>query len=158
MYVTLVACHILAAISWVGGMLFLSLVLAPLVRDRKAAPEFMALFRSAARRFRIVAWLAMGVLLTTGPGLLAQRGVALTNPASWSFIVTIKLGLVAFLLILTLLHDLILGPRVSKASMIPAASRTAWEQTVVRTARWLPRLSLLTALAVIVAAATLARS
>lgn len=158
MYVTLVALHILAAISWVGGMLFLSLVLAPLVRSRKAAPEFMALFRSAARRFRIVAWLAMGVLLTTGPGLLAQRGVAVTNPAVWPFIVSLKLGLVALLLALTVLHDLILGPQVSKAGAIPVASRTAWEQAVVQTAGWLPRLSLLTALAVIVAAATLARS
>jgi putative copper resistance protein D len=158
MYVTLVTLHILAAIAWIGGMIFLSLVLAPLVRSRKAAPEFMALFRSAARRFRIVAWVAMGVLLTTGPGLLSQRGVALLNPVAWPFIVSIKLNLVAILLILTLLHDLLLGPRVSRASEIPASSRTAWERTVVQTARWLPRLSLLTALAVVIAAATLARS
>jgi putative copper resistance protein D len=98
------------------------------------------------------------VLLTTGPGLLSQRGVALLNPVAWPFIVSIKLNLVAILLILTLLHDLLLGPRVSRASEIPASSRTAWERTVVQTARWLPRLSLLTALAVVIAAATLARS
>jgi uncharacterized membrane protein len=54
MMVFLVWLHVLAAVSWIGGMIFLSLVLAPLVRNRKAAPEFMALFRSAARRFRFV--------------------------------------------------------------------------------------------------------
>ena len=55
MYSTLVVLHILAAVTWIGGMIFLSLVLAPLVRGRKAAPEFMALFRSAALRFRPIA-------------------------------------------------------------------------------------------------------
>ena len=154
----LVVLHILAAVSWIGGMIFLSMVLAPLVRSRKAAPEFMALFRSAALRFRIVVWLAMGVLLTTGPILLAQRGMQLTNPASWSQIVSLKLGLVALLLTLTFLHDLVLGPRVSRVSAIPAASRTAGQQTILYIARWLPRLSLLIALAVVLAAVALARS
>jgi copper resistance protein D len=158
MYIVLVSLHTLAAITWVGGMMFLSLVLAPLVRSRKAAPEFMALFRSAALRFRIVAWAAIGVLLITGPMLLSQRGIALTLPSSWPHIVRLKLALVGVLLVLTVLHDLVLGPRISHAVAIPEASRTAWEHLVVRTARWLPRVSLLLALAVVGAAAVLARS
>jgi len=139
-------------------MIFLSLVLAPLVRSRQAAPEVMALFRSAALRFRVVVWLAMGVLLTTGPLLLSQRGMPLTNPSSWSPMLNVKLGLVGLLLILTLLHDLVLGPRVSHVSAIPESSRTAWEQVVVQSARWLPRLALLVALAVVLVAVALARS
>ncbi len=158
MYVVLVALHIFAAMSWVGGMLFLSLVLAPIVKSRKAVPEFMALFRSAARRFRIVAWVAMGLLLTTGPMLLVHRGMTLTHPESWPFIVSLKLGLVVLLLVVTLLHDLLLGPRVSHAATIPASSRTAWEQAVVYTARLLPRVSLFIALMVVFAAVMLARS
>jgi uncharacterized membrane protein len=154
----LVVLHVLAAVSWIGGMIFLSLVLAPLVRQRRATPEFMALFRSAALRFRVVVWIAMGVLLTTGPALLSQRGMDPANPSTWSWVTSVKLGLVAFLLVLTALHDLVLGPRVSRVSEMPAASRTAWEQTVVQTARWLPRLSLLVALGVILTAVALARS
>lgn len=158
MYVVLVGLHMFAAISWVGGMLFLSLVLAPIVKSRKAAPEFMALFRLAARRFRIVAWVAMGLLLTTGPMLLVHRGMALTHPEAWPFIVSLKLGLVVVLLVLTLLHDLLLGPRVSHVSAIPASSRTAWEQTVMHTARLVPRFSLIVALVVVLTAVILARS
>jgi len=60
--------------------------------------------------------------------------------------------------LLTFSHDVVLGPKVSQVSAIPVASRTAWEQTVVQTARWLPRLSLLVSLAVVVAAAVLAHS
>jgi hypothetical protein len=139
-------------------MIFLSAVLAPLVRSHHAAPEFMALFRSAARRFRIVAWLAMGMLLITGPMLLLQRGMAVTNPSSWSPMVSMKLWLAGLLFVLTLVHDLVLGPRVSHASAKPTSSRTAWEHTIVGTARWLPRLALFVALGVLFAAVVLARS
>ena len=158
MYSTLVILHILAAVSWVGGMIFLSLVLAPLVRSRKAVPEFMALFRSAALRFRPIVWVAMAILVMTGPMLLSFRGVAVASPSSWPGIVIVKLTLVALLLLLTLLHDLVLGPQVSRVSAIPESKRTAGEQVVFKTARWLPRLSLLIALAVVMTAAMLARS
>jgi uncharacterized membrane protein len=158
MYSILVILHILAAVSWVGGMIFLSLVLAPLVRSRKAVPEFMALFRSAALRFRPIVWVAMAILLMTGPMLLSLRGIAVANPSSWPGIVIVKLTLVALLLFLALLHDLVLGPQVGRVSAIPESKRTTGEQIVFKTARWLPRLSLLIALAVVVAAAILARS
>jgi copper resistance protein D len=158
MFSVLVVLHILGAVAWIGGMIFLSLVLAPLVMSRKAAPEFMALFRSAALRFRIVVWTAIGILLATGPMLVVQRGIDMTNPATWPGILTVKLWLVGLLLLLTFSHDLVLGPKVSHLRAIPASSRTAWEQTIVQTARWLPRLSLLVALAVVVVAAVLARS
>ena len=158
MYTTLVILHILAAVIWIGGMIFLSLVLAPLVRGRKAVPEFMALFRSAALRFRPIVWVAIAVLLTTGPLLLSQRGIQLTSPASWSGIVAVKLTLVGLLMVLTFLHDLVFGPQVSRVSAIPESQRTAGERVVFKSARLLPRLSLLIALAVVIAAAMLARS
>jgi copper resistance protein D len=158
MYSTLVILHVLAAVSWVGGMIFLSLVLAPLVRARKAAPEFMALFRSAALRFRPVVWIAIALLLITGPMLLSHRGISIMHPSSWAWIVTVKLTLVGLLLFLTSLHDLILGPQVSRVSAIPDSQRSTMEQLVFKTARWLPRFSLLIGLAVVIVAAILARS
>ncbi len=158
MYSTLVVLHILAAVSWIGGMIFLSFVLAPLVRGRKAAPEFMALFRSAALRFRPIVWVAMAILLVTGPMLLSHRGLSVMTPTVWPGIVTVKLTLVALLLSFTLLHDLLLGPRVSQVSIIPESQRTTGQHFIFKTARWLPRLSLLIALGVLVAGAILARS
>lgn len=158
MYSTLVVLHILAAVTWIGGMIFLSLVLAPLVRGRKAAPEFMALFRSAALRFRPIVWVAIAVLLITGPMLLSLRNINVISPALWPVILTVKLMLVALLLFLTLLHDLVFGPQVSRVSAIPNSQRTVGERVVFKTARWLPRLSLLIGLAVMIAATMLARS
>lgn len=158
MYTTLVILHILAAVTWVGGMIFLSLVLAPLVRRRKAVPEFMALFRSAALRFRPIVWMAMAILVITGPMLLSHRGISVMHPSSWAGIVTVKLTLVGVLLCLTLLHDLVFGPQVSRVSAVPDSQRSGTEQLVFKTARWLPRFSLLIGLAVVIVAAILARS
>ncbi len=153
-----ISLHVLAAAAWIGGMVFLSLVLAPLVRRRTSTSELVALFRLAALRFRLVVWAAMAILLTTGPLLLLQRNVAFTNPSAWPHVLTVKLGLVACLLFSTFSHDLVLGPRVGQLMAVPASTRTAWEQILVRTARWLPRLSLLIAVAVLVAAVILART
>lgn len=158
MTVLLVWLHLLAAVSWIGGMIFLSLVLAPLVRSRKAAPEFMALFRSAARRFRFVVWGAIAVLLSTGPVLLQQKGLSLLDPAEWPHVLWMKFGLVGTLLFFTVMHDLLLGPQVRKISALPEGDRSSWERTIVRASSWVPRVSLLFALLVLVAAVMLARS
>lgn len=139
-------------------MLFLSLVLAPLVRSRVAVPEFAALFRIAARRFRLVVWTALAMLVTTGPLLLHQRGLSVLDMQGWPVILWTKLGLVALLVALTVAHDLVLGPRVGEIAAIPEGARSSGEQVLVSTASWLPRLALLLALGVIAAAVILARS
>lgn len=150
--------HLVAAISWIGGMLFLSLVLAPLVRARKAAPEFLALFRCAALRFRVVVWSAIAILLSTGPLLLSQRGLSLVDPGEWPSILRMKIGLVGVLLTLTLAHDLLLGPQISKIRAAPEGSRSSWQQALIRTSAWLPRVALLVAFGVVAAAIVVARS
>lgn len=150
--------HLLAAISWIGGMVFLSLVLAPLVRSRRAAPEFMALFRLAARRFRFIVWGAIAVLLSTGPLLVLQRGWSLFDPGEWPLALGIKISLVVILLVLTFSHDLLFGPQIRKVSALPEGERSSWEQALLRSSAWLPRIALLVALSVVAAAVLLAGS
>ena len=53
-WVATVSLHLLAAVMWIGGMLFLSVVFAPLVRNGNVNPMFPAVFRAAAQRFRPV--------------------------------------------------------------------------------------------------------
>lgn len=80
------------------------------------------------------------------------------TPSAWPLVLMVKLGLVALLLVLTFSHDLLLGPRVSRLSEVPIPARKPEEQLLIRGARWLPRLSLLLALAVVAAAVILART
>jgi copper resistance protein D len=147
--------HLIAAISWIGGMLFLSLVLAPLVRPRNTPPEFMALFRTAARRFRLVVWSAIALLLGTGPILLHQRGLSFAHPGQWPDVLRIKIGLVAIFILLTVAHDLLIGT-YRRITALPG--RTTMEHILLRTSAWLPRVALLVALAIVVAAVMLTRS
>ena len=62
--------HLLAAVAWIGGTVFLSLVLVPILKCEPFASQRGALIRAAALRFRLVVWVAIGALLTTGPLLM----------------------------------------------------------------------------------------
>jgi uncharacterized membrane protein len=154
----LVWLHLLAAIAWIGGMVFLSLVLVPILKREPFAAQRGTLIRAAALRFRLVAWSAIGVLLMTGPLLVMSRGWSLGEPAGWPVVLIVKLTLIAILLMLTVAHDLFIGPRVGRILQIPEPSRTGHERLLVASSSWLPRLSLLLALAVLFAAVSLART
>lgn len=150
--------HLVAAISWIGGTIFLSVVLVPVLRHEPFASQRALLFRTIARRFRIVVWGAITVLLFTGPLLLHQRGITITDPSGWPMVLASKLGLVTILLLLTLSHDLILGPRVGRIVQLPTESRTRFDQALVLWSPWVARFSLFLALAVLFAAVMLVRA
>ena len=153
----LVWIHLLAALTWIGGTLFLSLVLAPSYRALASKPDAGALFRATARRFRLIVWSAVAVLMLTGPLLVVFHGWPLFEPARWPSVLAVKLSLVGLLLVLTLAHDLVLGPLVRAILALPSDQRQASDRTVLTAATWLPRLGLLVALAVLLAAVMLAR-
>jgi uncharacterized membrane protein len=157
-WLILISLHLVAAVTWIGGMLFLSLVLAPLLRHAGDQSGLRALFTAAARRFRPVVRLAIVMLLVTGPLLLDARGLSVTEPSSWPAVLWVKLAFVGLLLLFTLLHDLLLGPRVLRMGSQPDATKTAQDLFLLTASRLVPRLALLTALGVLVAAAVLARS
>ena len=158
MMVLLVWLHLLAAIAWIGGMLLLSIVLVPVLRCEPFASQKAVLFRAIAGRFRAVVWGAIAVLLFTGPLLLHQRGIPIADPSGWPKILATKLGLVTILLLLTLIHDLILGPRVLQIAQIPTESRTRFEHSLVLWSPWVARFSFILALAVLFAAVVLVRT
>ncbi len=158
MMVLLVWLHVLAAVSWIGGTIFLSVVLVPVLKHEPFASQKALLFRATARRFRVVAWGAIAILLLTGFPLLHQRGIPIMNPSGWPIILSVKLGLVAILLLLTLAHDLIIGPRVGRISQIPTESRTGSDHALVVWSPWIARSSLVLTLAVLLAAVVLVRT
>lgn len=150
--------HLLAAVAWIGGMLFLSVVLVPVLRRESFASQRAVLIRTTALRFRAVVWSAITVLLMTGPLLLHERGIPITDPSRWPRILVTKLGLVTILLFLTLAHDFILGPRVGQIMQLPTERRTRFDRALVLWSPWIARFLLILALAVLLAAVILARS
>ncbi|CAN5828478.1 hypothetical protein BH11GEM1_BH11GEM1_08610 [soil metagenome] len=120
LYYANVTVHVLAAMLWVGGMLFLGLIGAPVLRAVEPPELRQRLFQQLGLRFRSVSWWAIGTLLLTGlvnlhfKGWLRWNG-ALGSPAFWRTPVghslAIKLVAVAVMLALSAVHDFVHGPR-----------------------------------------------
>jgi uncharacterized membrane protein len=153
----LVWIHLLSAVTWIGGMVFLSVVLVPVLRRDGRFPQHASLFREVAYRFRSLVWGAMGLLVGTGVVLAADRSIPLAEPLHWPAVFAVKMGLVVFLFGMTLLHDLVVGPRVRRIMGTAEGERTAGERILLRYSALLPRLSLLLALCLLLAAVVLAR-
>ncbi|RMD80169.1 MAG: DUF4149 domain-containing protein [Gammaproteobacteria bacterium] len=146
----LLGLHLLAAAAWVGGMLFLALVLLPAARATLPPEEAGALLEAAARRLALVGWGCLGVLAVTGGLLLARSGAALDEPAFWTGpagrVLALKLLLVGLLVGVEALHDFVLGPRGARLWREAPASAAA--QRLRRGSRWLARAALLLSLGV----------
>ena len=154
----LVWVHLVAAVAWIGGMLFLSLVVVPVLKREPFAAERGILFRAIGRRFRLLVWVSVVVLLTTGPLLLSLRGEWLLGPAAWPLVLRMKLLLVAVLIGLTAVHDFWLGPRVGRLMSTSPGSQTLAENLQIRLSPWIARLGLVLALGVLLAATALVRT
>ncbi len=118
MYQIAVFIHVLSAVIWVGGMLFLVMVLVPLSRrERKTGGAMVGLLRDSAQKFLPVAWAAMAFLVVTGIYIgWDQWGVRPGNFFStgghFFRILQVKTGLFVVVIALSLLHDFLLGPKV----------------------------------------------
>jgi uncharacterized membrane protein len=156
--VGLVWIHLLAAVVWIGGMAFLSLVLVPVLRQGGRFVQHAALFKTVALRFRAVVWGAIAVLVGSGLVLATNRAIPLTEPGLWPSVFAVKIATVSLLLSLTLLHDGVVGPAVRRVLARPESERSAFEILLVRYSSLLPRASLLLGLMILLLAVMLARS
>jgi len=128
--------HVLAAATWVGGMLFIALVLVPVAR-RVQDPRLRAdLIARSGTRFRTVGWAALAVLVVTGVGNLYFHPWMLRAPVFHA-----KAGLVVLALALSVLHDFFLGPRASRLPPDVTGPR--------RRVSWIARLNLLVVLLIV---------
>ena len=121
-YEIVVFVHILAAMLWVGGILFLSLVVVP--ASRRYPPDVRArLFTDVGRRFRVVGWTALAVLVVTGTVQMAARGATLANvldgsffQTAWGRVMGAKLLAVVLMMLLTAVHDFVAGPAADRVA------------------------------------------
>jgi copper resistance protein D len=127
--------HLLGVVTWVGGMLFIALVLVPLTRRLEDAALRTSLVQDTGRRFRTVGWIALALIVATGLGNLVLRPELLGAPRFHA-----KLGLVLLALVLGAVHDFVLGPRAGR----PGAASSARVR-----ASWIARANVLVALALV---------
>lgn len=161
LYLLSVFLHVLAAITWIGGIAFLVLVVVPWLRkDGKAVAG--AFLRETGLRFRFVGWSCFAILLVTGTFNLWMRGVRLSSfaDAAWrgspfGQTVLLKLAVFATVLAVSAVHDFSIGPRATRA--IELGPESAEAVRLRRQAARLGRLNALLALLLVGAAVAIVR-
>lgn len=157
-YYASVTAHVLAALVWLGGMLFLGLVGAPALRAVEPPRLRQQLFQAIGARFRVVGWTCIAVLVATGVLNLWFRGwlPLLDDAGFWrgatGHALAAKLACVAIMLTSSAVHDFVDGPAASRATPgSPASIRLR------RRAALLARTNALVGVALVAAAVRLAR-
>jgi uncharacterized membrane protein len=159
-YLASVFVHILAAFLWVGGMLFLGVVGAPVLRRIEPAGLRQQLFQQLGFRFRSVGWSATLALVITGLINLHYRGwlrwTVLGEPAFWrtapGHALAGKLLGVTLMIVLSAVHDFAIGPAAGRAEAGSPRARTMRRRAAV-----LARVNALVAVLVVLAAVLLVR-
>ena len=154
--------HILAASVWMGGMVFLVLILVPAIRQPRYSGIAASFIHWTGLRFRWVGWICLGLLLLSGTFSLAYRGFDWTNlwdgqlwQGSFGRILGVKLLLVAVIFVASGFHDFAIGPRATELWQQNPGSAKALR--LRRRAGWLGRVNLLLALVVVALGVMLVR-
>jgi len=133
LYLISVWLHVMAAVIWIGGTIFLALVFIPAIRRPEFGSIAVELILWTVLRFRLIGWLCFLVFIATGTSNLIFRGVTWSDvfdPLFWrsSFgtLLTFKLVTVGVILAISAVHDFVIGPRATAAWQRDASS----EQTL----------------------------
>ena len=161
MYYTVVTIHVLAALFWLGGMFFLALVGAPILRSIEPPEQRQRLFREMGTRFRSAGWIAIGILIITGILNLHYRGWlqwdgVWSSSAFWhtgtGHSLACKLIAVTAMVIVSAIHDFVLGPAAGRQT--PGSPRAIYLR---RHAAHLARANAVLGIIIVIAAVRLSR-
>lgn len=140
-YLISVWVHILCAAFWIGGMLFLPLVLLPGVKEH---PDRVALLYKTGIQFRFYGWVVLCVLLLSGLTNLYARGIpptlAFFTESDYGRLVAGKLAIFAVIILVSGAHDFVFGKKALEEMQQNPDPRFRL------VARWSGRINLLLAL------------
>jgi putative copper resistance protein D len=140
-YLISVFVHVICAAFWIGGMLFIPLVLVPGIKQQ---PNRVLLLHKTGIKFRFYGWLAVIILIITGVLNIHFRGLPFTidffTSTSYGKLLSIKLVLFVIMLLVGGIHDFYIGKK--SIDEMQESAGTKFKML----ARWTGMLNLLLAL------------
>jgi putative copper export protein len=130
--------HIIGAAFWIGGMLFLPLVLLPGIKNN---PDRKNLLMATGLKFRFYGYIVLAMMLITGLLNIYLRGIQFSLKffilSSYGKLVTYKIILFLIMILISLTHDLVVG----RKAIVEMENKN-----IKLIARWTGRILLLIAL------------
>ncbi len=140
-YLISVFVHVICAAFWIGGMLFIPLVLVPGIKQQ---PNRVLLLHKTGIKFRFYGWLAVTILIISGVLNFHFRGLPFTiaffTSTSYGKLLSIKLVLFVVMLLVSGIHDFYFGMKSIDEMQQTSGNR------LKMLARWTGILNLLLAL------------
>lgn len=113
--------HLLAAVTWLGGLIFMNIVLSPAVGGKGVPPQFVRLM--GMQRFKGFAWASIGVVVVTGiMNTLANiTSIDAFYTTPYGVTLALKIGAVLLMIGITAWNSLRLGPKLAQGAPAPGA-------------------------------------
>ena len=122
MFATLILwIHVISAMTWIGGMLFIWFVLRPALKGPALDSHAHAILSHVEERFRTVRWFSLLTLLGTGLFNLIREGGSARLESNWGGVLMIKLFFVFVVMGVSVIDDFLVTP--TKTSP-PSVSRS----------------------------------
>ncbi len=127
--------HLMSAAIWVGGSIFVGIVLTPIARRDLPAQARYPLFAAVGKRFGLIGRSALLVLIATG---VYKISLSWGSDGFWESVIgrviIIKIALLTVMIALNLLHDFVWGPRL--AQMSPHDDPAGHQATLFKLSFW----------------------
>lgn len=133
--------HLLAAITFIGGWMFVQLVVRPSLTEGKAklpSLEALEIVKKVGQRFKMVGWVSLMALIFTGASQLLDESGSARIETSWGLIMMLKLFVFAVVGGLIFVHDLILDPygapvkgKKEEPQLLMLSGKVLWVQRTI---------------------------
>lgn len=111
--------HLLATVTWIGGMIYINLALMPAMTAIDP-PQRGKLMGAAGKRFAILAWSSVFVLLITGY-MKTPDGMLFETSTAYGLTLTVKHFAILVMMIVGIYISMVIVPQMGKLAPKPNA-------------------------------------
>lgn len=128
--------HMLATVSWVGGIISLSILTLPAAKQSLKPADQLAFIEAIQKRLEPLAWFSLGVLIATGLFQLSANrhyNGFFDVSTQWSLAILVKHGLVAGMVIVSAVQTWEVLPSIRRTLL--RRERGAREEEMIKLQR-----------------------